>query len=97
MLAFGVGVMGLSLDDFLDLTPFQFTRMIKAWGEQNELREKVRWEQARYLAYAMVIPHLDSKKPNTPQSVFPLPWDKKPEPAKQSSKERFEELKRKWR
>jgi hypothetical protein len=44
-----------------------------------------------------VIPHLDRKKRNTPQTVFPLPWDKKPEPEKPSTRERFEELKRKWK
>lgn len=96
-MATGIGAMGLSLDDFLDLTPSQFLKVLTAWSEHEEVKEKSSWERARYMAYAMVIPHLDRKKRNTPQTVFPLPWDKKPQPAKPSTRERFEELKRKWR
>jgi hypothetical protein len=97
MMATGVGAMGLSLDDFLDLAPSQFLRIMKEWSDHEEVKEKSRWEQSRYMAFAMVSPYLEKKKRHTPQSVFPLPWDKKPAPAKPSTRERFEEVKRKWR
>jgi hypothetical protein len=91
--------MGLSRNDFMDLTPFQFCEVLKEKQKTIEEKEKSKWERARYIAFAAVMPYLDPKKTNTPQTVFPVPWD----PAatvrkvKPSTRERFDELKEKWK
>lgn len=90
--------MGLSRNDFLDLTPFQFSEIVRNHYKTQEEKEKAKWERARYIAFAAVMPYLDSKKRNTPQSVFPMPWDVKRESkVLPSTRERFEELKNKWK
>jgi hypothetical protein len=97
MRAKAVGVMGLSLDDFLDLTPSQFIDILIEWSKHEEEKYKSQWEQTRFLGYITVLPHLEKNKKHSPQSLFPMPWDKKPEQPKPSTRERFEEVKRKWK
>jgi len=99
MMSIAIGTMGLSLNDFMDLTPFQFSEIYNRWRKKKEEEEKESWDRTRYLAFAAVLPHLKREIEHTPQSVFPLPWDKKsPQapPAPPSTRRRFEELKKKW-
>jgi hypothetical protein len=97
MRAKAVGVMGLSLDDFLDLTPSQFIDILIEWSKHEEEKYKNEWEQTRLILYVTALPHLKDPEKHTLQSLFPMRWDKKPVQPKPSTRERFEEVKRKWK
>jgi hypothetical protein len=45
--------------------------------EGHEIDKKDEWERMRTLAYFSVLPHLKKGANMSPQSLFPLPWDKR--------------------
>ena len=48
--------MGLALDDFLKLTPFEFAAARNAYYKNMLQAERVRWMQAGWTAFKMVCP-----------------------------------------
>jgi len=91
--AIALGQLGLSLDDFLDLTPFEFTEVYKSYIEKEEAKYRVSWMQTQIIALSNMTPQskelFETVKSigqgNTPKE--------KPE---ESTKERFNELKNKF-
>lgn len=92
-MALAVGSMGMSLKDFDSLTPRQFRSVLDAW-QRVYIRQP--WEQTRMLACCLLQPW--SKKQLRPADVLRFEWDapekKEVHPAEQSTRQRFEEIRR---
>lgn len=87
-----VGSIGMSLADFCRCTPHEFHCIYRSW-EKTRMREP--WEQTRFLACCMLQPW--SKKTLKVTDVCRFEWDaerKATAPEAESTKERFEELKK---
>lgn len=69
-----VGCIGMSVDDFCELTPDEFTAIHSKWEEREDNLLRGSWERMRLLAAVSVSPY--SKKSVTPTALIPLPWDK---------------------
>lgn len=74
LFGYGVGVVGLSVDDFLDMDTDDFDAVCKSFGDHEEQLERERWERMRLLGLMTVQPW--SKKKLTAEKLLPLPWDK---------------------
>ena len=88
-----VGSMGMSLDDFCSMSPHDFFGTLRSW---HRTKVEQPWEQTRFLACCLLQPW--SKKRLRPEDVCSFQWDrkgtKKAHPAEPSTRQRFEELKR---
>jgi hypothetical protein len=97
--------MGLSLDTYLDLTPFQFSeaykRFLERVGKEREWQELKDWQIARWQVWRTLCPPND-KKEYSVMDILELPGDREAkDQAKaqenaehgESSRERFEALK----
>lgn len=77
MLGYGLGVCGLSFEDFGLLTPSEFQAIAAARHRYDDDREREAWERARIVGVMSV----------DPKRVLPLPWDQRqearPEPTEQ--------------
>ena len=92
-----MGCMGMSMNDFSRCTPSEFSIAYKVWQEKEQRLERESWEQTRFLACCMLQPY--SKKKLSPTDVCRFSWERKREQeAKKevSTKERFEEIAKKW-
>ncbi len=100
--------MGLSLETYLDLTPFEFReahrRFIERIEKDREASELNEWRRTRWLAW--VTGNFDRNKAQSEFDILELPHDnelraalekKKHGESEASSRERFEALKNKWR
>lgn len=82
----------MSLTDFCHCTPHEFYSIYRNW-ERTQMRES--WERTRFLACCMLQPY--SKKTLKVTDVCRFEWDAERQataPAAESTRERFEELKR---
>lgn len=70
-----MGVVGVSLGDFMVMTPAEADSVFQAWREAEETRVRGAWERSRLMAYSSVSPYLGKKGPKSPQKFLPLPWD----------------------
>ena len=64
----------LSRQDFLALTPDEFSEVLSSADRSRRHREQTAWEQTRMLAAFTLMPH--SKKKVEPRRILPFPWDK---------------------
>lgn len=80
LLGWCVGVVGLSLADFLLLTPREAEAVCSAHREAEEMRDRGAWERSRLVAYSAVSPYLGKKGAKSPEKWLPLPWDRKRNP-----------------
>lgn len=64
----------LSRQDFLALTPEEFSEVLSSADRSRRHREQTAWEQTRMLAAFTLMPH--SKKKVEPRRILPFPWDK---------------------
>lgn len=87
-MGYALGVMGMNLDDFVRLTPDEFMACMKAHSEAKEGRARDEWERTRLQTTLLIQPHVS--KTLTPEKLFALPWDERPEP--QPRRETPEEL-----
>lgn len=74
-LGFCVGVVGLSLGDFMVLTPAECDAVCKAYNDRVEREGRMAWERSRVMAYASVSPYFGKGRRLSPQKFLPLPWD----------------------
>lgn len=81
MLGYGLGVCGLSFEDFGLLTPSEFRAISEARHRYDDDREREAWERARIVGVMSVSPW--SGKSVDPKRVLPLPWDQRHEPTEQ--------------
>ncbi|MBS4057755.1 MAG: hypothetical protein KGZ82_10605 [Bacteroidales bacterium] len=93
----------MSLSTFLDLTPGQFFEALRAFREQREAQvrrdEELAWQVARWQVWRTLAP--PAAKKISVFDLIELPGDDaikrlKLDNAKPSTRERFEQLKRKW-
>jgi uncharacterized protein YktA (UPF0223 family) len=101
-MAMAVGQMGLSRDDYLDSTPFEFERIYVRWMEriekdrENELNQKL--FVARLQIFKMLCPPKGKKIRIT--DIFELPGEKEVLSAerrkRKSTEPRFRTLADKW-
>lgn len=77
MLGYGLGVCGLSFEDFGLLTPSEFQAIAAARHRYDDDREREAWERARIVGVMSVSPW--SGKSVDPKRVLPLPWDQRRE------------------
>lgn len=82
--------MGLSIDDFSALTPAQFDAIYAEWRSEQDNKNKGRWEQTRYLMWAILKPY-SKKKTLKPTDILSFPWDKTNKPKKKMTKAEREE------
>lgn len=86
-----VGSIGMSLRDFCQCTPHEFHCIYSHW-QQTQMREP--WERARFVACCILQPY--SKKALKATDVCRFGWEEaeQRQPVVESTKERFEELRR---
>lgn len=92
-----MGCIGMNLDDFRRCTPAEFSVIYRFWLQHDERNVQNDWEQTRFLACCMLQPY--SKKKLSPTDVCRFSWERRREQeAKKevSTKERFEEIAKKW-
>lgn len=97
LLGLAMGCIGMNLDDFRRCTPAEFSVIYRFWLQHDERNVQNDWEQTRFLACCMLQPY--SKKKLSPTDVCRFLWERKREQeAKKevSTKERFEEIAKKW-
>lgn len=95
MLGYGIGVIGMNLEDWCDLSPDEFSAVCKAYNDKEEARLHDEWERMRLLATITIQPHVKNRL--KADKLLPLPWDgeKKaevPQVSKEEAKARFEQL-----
>lgn len=75
--SYAVGVMGLGLDDFLDLTPFEFMEVKQQFNEhQNDLFRN-EWEKTRWLAFRTAYPPQPKGRKEVRATDFVVfPWER---------------------
>lgn len=94
LLGVGVGVLGMSLNDWEALSPEEFEACWHAHADEMERVERGEWERMRLLATIVVQPHCKSKL--TARKLLPLPWDghREPPAVKLSPEERHRRMER---
>lgn len=94
-----MGVGGVSLDDFVRLTPSEFSAVAEHVNRREDTRSRDGWEQTRVVAKMAVQPYM--KKNVRLEEFMPLPWDGKteraPEVSKEEDKKRLEGLLKRMR
>jgi hypothetical protein len=87
--------LGISLDDFLDLSPSEFSEAYESWLEVEKIRDRNEWDRARWTVFKTLCP--PEKKRITIFDIESFEWDPKMavKKAPPSTKERFEEMKKK--
>lgn len=92
--------MGMSLSDFCQLTPQEYSAAAEAYGNHQDAEARGEWERMRQLARIVISPHV--KKCPTAEKLLPLPWDKKNKPkpkgkpiSKEAAMKRFEMMAKK--
>lgn len=94
MLGWAIGVGGMGLDDFVRLTPSEFSAVVEHVNRREDTRSRDGWEQARVVAKMAVQPYM--KKDVRLEEFMPLPWDGKaeraPEVSREEDKKRLEGL-----
>lgn len=97
-----VGQMGLSVNEWLNLTPVEFDAVWQAWNTAAENEFKARWEQTRTIAYTIARQNDVKNKIPTPVRFMPFPWDaeKQSKPVtltREEQEARFRYLAEKWK
>lgn len=78
-MAFAIGVMGLGLNDFLDLTPFDFIKAKCKYLEYQRDLQKERWEIARWQVFRSTCPPTARIKNGLlrPSDFIEFTWEEK--------------------
>ncbi len=93
-----VGKCGIAPKDFGYLTPRETSIIFNAWFENQENQELEKWERVRWQTTCLINIQLARKDRTQPHQMFPFPWDQKELQGeiKESTREDFEKLKKKW-
>ena len=96
-----IGVLGISLDDFLDMTPDEFVQAYNCRIKHELSTQREILELLRLNAYVTAMPNTKRPRP-TIEKFWPFEWDKSNEKEgevydREAGKERFNELKNKWK
>ena len=69
---------GLSLQEFLQLTPVEFGQMLSQVLKLKEQEVRTLWEIARFQAWLSVTPHLKKgSAPKSPDKLVKFDWERK--------------------
>lgn len=92
-----IGQIGMSLSDFIKVTPEEFSSIHQNWLEKEENKHRTGWEQARMMALCILQPH--SKSTLHPRDVMQFEWDRDTNieiETPLSTHSDFEKLKERW-
>lgn len=84
----------MSLDDFLAISPIEFSAIYAAWLKLEELREHNKWIRARWSIFKTLCP--PDKKSITVYDIEHFSWEPEPQKAPRSTREKFDELTKKY-
>lgn len=73
LFGYAIGVIGLSVEEFRDLTGEEFAAIATSYEKRQEDAQRGEWERMRLLATIGIQPHIKDKM--TPQRLLPFPWD----------------------
>lgn len=97
-----IAYLGLTVDDFNDLTPKEFDEALKAWyklkNQESQTNIRVQYEVARFLAVQIWNSAGKMLKSDikSPKEFFPFPWDNEDQEeghVKESGKQSIDEMK----
>lgn len=77
MQGYAIGVIGLSLDTFNKLTPYEYSHVYKEYLEREKWQYRQTVELTRWQTSVLLNVHLDKRHKVTPEKLLPLEWDKK--------------------
>ena len=91
MLGHALGCLGMRLDDFVRLTPEEFTAACRADHTRQESFWHDDWERMRMHAW-LIVYSFSKRKNFRPRDLLPFGWDSPRRPAepKEESRRRFE-------
>lgn len=97
-----MGRVGMSREDFLQLTPEEFEAVLAQYARLREEQMHAGWEQARMIAFAAVAPH--TSRLRGPEDLVRFPWEEaatdRPKAPRMTIEERrrlMDELSAKWK
>jgi len=82
--------------DFYDLTPRQFFNKLAGFHSLEQARQKENWERARLTWTFMANYSGLLKMSKSPADMMRFPWDAPESPKQIMSRERFEQLKKRY-
>ncbi len=71
--AIGLGEMGMSVEEFYNMTPRQFQNKREGFHKHLQYHTELLWETTRWQAAVNVAPH--TKKRISPKDLAVFPWD----------------------
>jgi hypothetical protein len=94
-----VGKCGIAPNDFGFLTPRETSIIFNSWFEYKENKELEEWDRVRWQTTCLINIQLKIGDRQSPKKMFPFPWDKKDlqQEVKESTREDFEKLTKKWK
>ena len=87
----------MCLDDFLDISPSEFTEIHERWIEREKIREQNDWNRARWTVFKTLCP--PEKKRINIYDIDQFDWDPKSEERGEvpiSNKKTYEAVKKKY-
>ena len=88
------GELGVAVEEFWNMTMRELINVVHGARAKQKVEYENGWSQTRYIAYYSMVPHL--KNPPPMKDMLPLPWDINPAIKWESSRERYDELVKKW-
>ena len=61
---------------FYDLTPREWSNLVRGWSEKENRREQGAWERVRWQTAVLINPH--TKKRIKPKDLMVFPWETQP-------------------
>lgn len=96
LMGLALGCVGMSMDDFCRLTPFEFKKVWEQWQAMRENSERSEWQRTRMTCLYILQPY--SKKRLKPSDVMTFPWEQKKRksemPSRREIQKRFERIKK---
>lgn len=83
-----VGEIGLSVDEFYDLTFDDFGHVLDGYYKKLNRDYRNGWEQSRFVAYHLLLPHQKKGKSFKPKDIITFEWEK------EETKEAIEKLRK---
>ena len=87
-----MGRVGMSREDFLQLTPEEFEAVLAQYARLREEQMHAGWEQARMIAFAAVAPH--TSRLRGPEDLVRFPWEEETEERPKAPRMTIEERRR---
>ena len=87
-----MGRVGMSREDFLQLTPEEFEAVLAQYARLREEQHRADWERARMIAFAAVAPH--TSRLRGPEDLVRFPWEEETEERPKAPRMTIEERRR---